>query len=329
MLEIYDGLQIDAEWTVWDRRGFTWWPHRHAQRVWAEEGVDSFGQVVYRVHVETEWGSGEAIADRERQAAVAVLMGSMSLAGVVVSGEELRWHTHAVIHEENRAWLTRLLEIASLVQATSVELGGDILDGLELRPATSGHPRSGERLPDEALRRSTACRCATSPRPSMTPRSMRSWACSNGSVLTSSVAFGGVTASLTQPVGCRPMTLALSIGERASIGVGVRVTCGSPRSPRRSACRSSPSTSIAWRRTRRTDGTSLGSWAADLLDDSEPTPFFTCFVPNVTLRPGVVPNLVLSMGAQAAWIESNSAEPAEQAARSVWTRADPASGGRH
>ena len=42
------------------------------------------------------------------------------------------------------------LEIASLVQATSVELGGDILDRLELRPATSGHPRSGEReVPDE------------------------------------------------------------------------------------------------------------------------------------------------------------------------------------
>ena len=30
----------------------------------------------------------------------------------------------------------------------------------------------------------------------------------------------------------------------------------------------------------------LGSWAADLPNGSEPTPFFTCFAPNVTLRPG-------------------------------------------
>ena len=29
----------------------------------------------------------------------------------------------------------------------------------------------------------------------------------------------------------------------------------------------------------------LGSWAADLPDGSEPAPFFTCFAPNVTLRP--------------------------------------------
>ena len=104
------------------------------------------------MHVETEWGSGEAIARRERQAAVAVLMGSMSLAGVVVSGDELRWRSHAVIHEENRAWLTKLLEIAALVQATNVERGPDILDTLELQSVTSEHPTSGVRdLPDEML----------------------------------------------------------------------------------------------------------------------------------------------------------------------------------
>ena len=152
VLDIYEDLQIDAEWTVWDRRGFTWWPHRHAQRVWSEDGVDSLGEVVYRVHVETEWGSGEAIAGRERQAAVAVLMGSMSLAGAVVSGDELRWRSHAVVHEENRAWLTKLLEIAALVQATNVERGTDILETLELRSVTSEHPTSGVRsVPDEML----------------------------------------------------------------------------------------------------------------------------------------------------------------------------------
>jgi hypothetical protein len=48
----------------------------------------------------------------------------------------------------------------------------------------------------------------------------------------------------------------------------------------------------------------LGSWAADIPEDSEPTPFFTCFAPNVTLRRGVLLNLVLSMGMRAKWIES-------------------------
>ena len=48
----------------------------------------------------------------------------------------------------------------------------------------------------------------------------------------------------------------------------------------------------------------LGSWAADLPDGSEPAPFFTCFAPNVTLRPGVLLNLVLSIGTRARWIGS-------------------------
>ena len=72
-------------------------------------------------------------------------MGSMSLAGAVVSGDELRWRSHAVVHEENRAWLTKLLEIAALVQATNVERGTDILETLELRSVTSEHPTSGVR----------------------------------------------------------------------------------------------------------------------------------------------------------------------------------------
>jgi len=48
----------------------------------------------------------------------------------------------------------------------------------------------------------------------------------------------------------------------------------------------------------------LGSWAAELPDGSEPTPHFTCFAPNVTLRPGVLLNLVFSMGTRASWIGS-------------------------
>ena len=148
-------------------------------------------------------------------------------------------------------------------------------------------------------------------------------------MLTSSVAFGGVTASLTQPVGCRPMTLALSIGERASIGVGVRVTLRLPSFPETLGVQEFPLDLNRMGGARRTDGTSLGSWAADLLDDSEPTPFFTCFVPNVLLRPGVVPNLVLSMGARRRGSRAIRLSRRRQAARSVWTRADPASGGRH
>lgn len=305
VLDIYDDLQIDAEWTVWDRRGFTWWAHRHAQRVWSEEGVDSFGQVVYRVHVETEWGSGEAIARRERQAAVAVLMGSMSLAGAVVSGDKLRWRSHAVIHEENRAWLTKLLEIAALVQATNVERGTDILDTLELQSVTSERPTSGVRnVPDEMLEALVGLPLRDDPPPV------------DGAEIDEVVSVleqvgaeverrpDGLSATMPQLVGGRAMTFDLSLGERASVGAGVRMTLRLPSFPETLGVQEFPLDLNRMEVHGEPMAHLLGSWAADLPDGSEPAPFFTCFAPNVTLRSGVLLNLVLSIGTRARWIES-------------------------
>jgi len=308
VLDIHDELQIDAEWTVWDRRGFTWWPHRHAQRVWSEDAVDSLGEVVYRVHAETEWGSGEAIAARERQAAVAVLMGSMSLAGAVVSGDELRWRSHAVIHEENRAWLTKLLEIAALVQATNVERGTDILETLELRSATSEHPTNGARtVPDEMLEALVGLPLRDDPPPV------------DDAELDEVVGVleqvgaeverrpDGLSATLPQLVGGRAMRLDLALGERASVGAGVRMTLRLPSFPETLGVQEFPLDLNRMEAHGEPIAHLLGSWAAALPDGSEPTPFFTCFAPNVTLRPGVLLNLVLSMGARAMWIESRFA----------------------
>ena len=189
--------------------------------MWSEEGVDSFGQVVHRVHVETEWGSGEAIARRERQAAVAVLMGSMSLAGAVVSGDELRWRSHAVIHEENRAWLTKLLEIAALVQATNVERGTDILETLELQSASSEHPTSGVRdVPDEMLEAPVGLPLRDDP-PPVEDAELDEVV----SVLEQVGAEverrpDGLSVTMPQLVGGRAMTFDIALGGRASVGRG-------------------------------------------------------------------------------------------------------------
>ena len=305
VLDIYDDLQIDAAWTVWDRRGFTWWAHRHAQRVWSEEGVDSLGQVVYRVHVETEWGGGEAIAGRERQAAVGVLMGSMSLAGAVVSGDELRWRSYAVIHEENGAWLTKLLEIAALVQATNVERGTDILDTLELQPVTSEHPTSGARdVPDEMLEALVGLPLRDDPSPVDEAEIDEVVGVLEQVGAEVERRPDALRAAMPQLVGGRPMTFDLSLGERGSFGAGVRVTLRLPSFPETLGVQEFPLDLNRLEVHGEPMAHLLGSWAADLPDGSEPTPFFTCFVPNVTLRPGVLLNLVLSMGTRARWIES-------------------------
>ncbi|MGH2630450.1 MAG: hypothetical protein ACRDHI_07820 [Actinomycetota bacterium] len=305
VLDIHDELQIDAEWTVWARRGFTWWAHRHAQRVWSEEGVDSFGQVVYRVHVETDWGSGEAIVGRERQAALAVLMGSVSLAGAIVTGDELRWRSHAVIHEENGAWLTKLLEIAALAQATNVERGADILESLELQPTTSVHPVNGARdVPDEMLEALEGLPLRDD-RPPVDDAEIDEVV----GVLEQAGAEverrgDGLSTAMPQLVGDRAMTFDLSLGERASVGAGVRMTLRLPSFPETLGVQEFPLDLNLMEVHGEPMAHLLGSWAADLPDGSKPTPFFTCFVPNATLRPGVLLNLVLSMGTRAKWIES-------------------------
>jgi hypothetical protein len=303
--EIHDDLQIDPEWTVWDRRGFTWWAHRHAQRVWSEEGVDSFGQVVHRVHVETEWGSGEAIARRDRQAAVSALMGSMSLAGVVVFGDELRWRSHAVIHEENRAWLTKLLEIAALVQATNVERATDMLDTLELRSLTSEHPTSGVRSPpDEMLEALRGLPLRDDPPPVAEAEIDEVIGVLEQAGADVKRRSDGSSAALPQLMGGRAMTFDLSLAERASMGAGVRMTLWLPSFPESLGVQEFPTDLNRIEVHGEPMAHLLGSWAADIPEDSEPTPFFTCFAPNVTLRRGVLLNLVLSMGMRAKWIES-------------------------
>ena len=308
VLDIYEDLQIDAEWTVWNRRGFTWWPHRHAQRVWSQEGVDSFGQVVYRVHVETEWGSGEAIAGLERQAAVAVLMGSMSLAGAVVSGDELRWRSHAVIHEENRAWLTKLLEIAALVQATNVERGTDILDTLELQPVTSAHPTSGVRKVADEMLEALVGLPLRDDHPPIDDAELDEIV---GVLEQVGAAVerrpDGLSATMPQLLGDRAMTFGLALGERAPVGAGARMTLRLPSFPETLGAQEFPLDLNRMEVHGEPMAHLLGSWAADLPDGSEPTPFFTCFAPNVTLRPGVLLNLVLSIGMRATWIGSRFA----------------------
>jgi hypothetical protein len=55
---VYDGMQIDDEWTEWTDRGFTWWSGQNRQRVWAEEGIEDDGFTLCRLHARTDLFAG-------------------------------------------------------------------------------------------------------------------------------------------------------------------------------------------------------------------------------------------------------------------------------
>ena len=51
----------------------------------------------------------------------------------------------------------------------------------------------------------------------------------------------------------------------------------------------------------------LGSWA--IAQEQKATPYFTCFLPSVLFRPGLLLNMVLAMGVRARWVSGLIPEP--------------------
>src|SRR4051794_33215133 len=68
-------LFVDEEWTAREDRGFTWWAHRHPQRIWAEPVATDLDTPVVRVHIETTFV--RAAKDR------AALLGMSSVANMM------------------------------------------------------------------------------------------------------------------------------------------------------------------------------------------------------------------------------------------------------
>jgi hypothetical protein len=51
----YQDLQIDPKLSVKGERGFTWWGHRLAQRIWADPPLEDREIAITRVHAETDF----------------------------------------------------------------------------------------------------------------------------------------------------------------------------------------------------------------------------------------------------------------------------------
>lgn len=50
----YRRAQVDEEWSLWDDRGYTWWGHRLAQRVWSEPPVEIEGEKLWLLRAEVD-----------------------------------------------------------------------------------------------------------------------------------------------------------------------------------------------------------------------------------------------------------------------------------
>lgn len=143
---VYEAMSIDAQWSIREVRGFSWWGQQLRQRIWAEEPRQSHGETVTRVHAETDL----LIDVPDTPRTVEVLSGAngfTTLSATIFDSEERRIssHCHAYFHPDNR-WLLNVFKSAVVLQvavaAGQVDAMPELYGG---RVAASTHPTSGER----------------------------------------------------------------------------------------------------------------------------------------------------------------------------------------
>lgn len=154
VVSIFDALSIDDEWSTWEGRGFTWWPHQYAQRVWSEPAFDDDGIVVFRIRIETD-AVRDAALDAAALQQLDILNGLAVTSALVASPESrtIRYAAAAWVHDGNVDWLSRLLSSVAAMQAAHGQSQGTLLaQTIGGVPNMSSHPGSGPRSrPDDML----------------------------------------------------------------------------------------------------------------------------------------------------------------------------------
>lgn len=154
---VYESMMVDEEWSVREPRGFTWWGHRLRQRVWADPPEESRGFIVVRLHAETDLLRD--VRDAGNLYPFLSSMNSKAEAGTSAfvfheEEDEIRLHSTACVHVQNRIWLEKIFLLTTGIQVSFAETMADAmaksLKGSEVN--RSRHPESGIRTePDNML----------------------------------------------------------------------------------------------------------------------------------------------------------------------------------
>ncbi len=308
--DIHGGLQIDEEWSVRAERGFTWWPYRHAQRVWAEEPVEDDGVTLSLVHVETAAMRGlesRSEGARRTEGALGALMGQASLAGLAIDGDAVRFRSTILVHDQSQPWASPLIQMAAVVQIANAErVVGGLASTLELEPDESHHPERGPRPePDEMIDALNGLPLRDRPWGEQAEFEEVSAFLNERGVfsMTGELGFaaefpygrnGGPAVA-----GGTSHLLEVESTENGEMGLGLRMTLRLREWPM-SGDRQIFPTELNGLEARGSSGAHLlGSWA--IAQDQAATPHFTCFLPSVLYKPGLLLNLVLAMGVRTRW----------------------------
>lgn len=151
---IYTSMLIDTEWSMQTPRGFTWWGHGLAQRIWADECRRDMGVDVTLMHSETDF-LRNVDDNRQTLEGLNFLNTETSQFAFIYRPEERRIRLHSTVytHRQNVEWSKRLLQRAVGLQVatahTIVDSSSHLFKGSE--PDATCHPKSGYRQKSDEM----------------------------------------------------------------------------------------------------------------------------------------------------------------------------------
>ena len=148
----YREMQIDAQWSVREPRGFTWWGSWVRQRVWAGEAVRSRGEHLWQVRARTP-----AYRDQPDEAATWAFVNDLNEAPLLSAWAydpdegTISARCGVLTYEGVDGWLGRYFRVAAALQSSVAWLAAPAqADGRALDDAP--HPVAGPRRdPDDML----------------------------------------------------------------------------------------------------------------------------------------------------------------------------------
>ncbi len=325
---VYETCMIDREWSLWEERGFSWWPYRLRQRVWAEPGFMDHGFKIYRLCARTDCLRDLEITDEILQK-VTRLARQPTVASLLIEPDARRLCTFSsvYVHEENFDWLARgIFGWIAVIQIVEAELIAENLPGEVNAAATpdySGHPSSGRRLaPDDTLnlmrgvikpfgeRHRRWAECEEYPGLVKMLNEDNCFASARDSGLTAEFPFGSDT-TLLQIVGD---------AEHPRVGSGVSIHLQLPlQYEEAKAARLAMELNLAESRSGRTAFPFLGSWTAFELGEGY-SPAFVSFLPSIFYAPGMAFNVTMNQVGRAKWVRDWFGAGESDVKLTVWRR---------
>jgi hypothetical protein len=328
---IYEQMKIDPEWSVREGRSLTWWGHRLAQRIWADTVLVENGDEIVRVHAETDVLRNVNTEARATQS-LSILNRNASLSAYVWNPEtkKISLRSSAYFHSQNFPWLrVFFLSVVSL-QAAEAHLQPDALAkfiGGEVDE--SAHPTNGNReQKDEMLDVIPVLYAPWGKNPSrFTTEDFHAALKLNPEPwLMANEGEKGLTAEFPFP-GCMPPTALLTVDNEIRhplLGSGLLILLRLPLTLRGAKVDSLASQLNLAELRNPTRTHFMGSWCVDsdrnvnllqlgllLLGESLPVGVleqrgkeilsFCSFIPSVCYRPGLLDNIIYSIGFRARW----------------------------